>query len=68
MGLKDNLACDRLAAPQGLDLLLGLHSNTKSACQKRGGADLHQGTRFLLRLQGSPVPRCSSSTCAVRDQ
>ena len=68
MGLGDNLACDQSAARQGPDLLLGLHSNTKSARQKHRGADLHQGTRFLLRLWGSPVPRCCSSMCTLRDR
>lgn len=37
MGLGDNLACDQSAAPQGLHLLLGLHSNTKSAARNKEG-------------------------------
>lgn len=37
IGLGDNLACDQSAAPQGLHLLLGLHSNTKSAARNEEG-------------------------------
>lgn len=68
VGRRDSLACAQLAAPQGLDPLLGLHSNTKPARQKQGGADLHKGARFLLTLWNSPVPHCSISMGTVRHQ